>query len=73
MQIQAELAAGRPVQACYQWNGGSQTHVALIVGEHANGDFEVYDPWSGYGPGARSYNQIATAYGLGVWIISFTF
>jgi len=70
-QVQGELNAGRAVQACYQWRGGNTTHVALIVGEHANGDFEVFDPK--YGAGARTYNQILGAYGYGAWIRSFTF
>ena len=69
--VQAQLAAGRPVEVCYQWSGSASTHVALIVGENAAGDFEVYDPT--YGPGSRSFSQIASAYGLGAWIYSFTF
>lgn len=72
-QVRAELAHGRAVQVCYQWTGGSQTHVALIVGEHANGDFEVFDPSSAYGRGPRKFSQISTAYGLGAWVLSFTF
>lgn len=69
--VSAELAAGRPVEVCYQWTGSASTHVALIVGENSAGDFEVYDP--SYGAGARSFGQIASAYGLGTWIYSFTF
>ena len=69
--VTAELAAGRPVEVCYHWSGGNSTHVALIVGQNAAGDFEVYDP--SYGAGSRSYSQIASAYGLGTWIYSFTF
>ena len=72
-QVSAELAAGRPVQVCYQWRGSRSTHVALIVSEYGNGDFEVYDPWPGYGRGARDFSQIESAYGLGTWIMTFTF
>ena len=72
-RVQTELASGKAVQVCYQWTGGNQTHVALIVGEHANGDFEVLDPSSAYGRGARTFGQIQTAYGLGAWVRSFTF
>lgn len=71
--VSAEIAAGRPVQVCYQWTGSSSTHVALIVDEYPNGDFEVYDPWPTYGPGRRQFSQIQGAYGLGRWIQSFTF
>jgi Papain-like cysteine protease AvrRpt2 len=69
--LQAQLAAGRPVEVCYLWSGGSSTHVALIVGENGSGDFEVFDP--SYGAGSRSFSQIASAYGLGSWLYSFTF
>lgn len=72
-QVQAELAAGRPIQVCYQWRGGRQTHVALIIGEHPNGDFEVLDPSASYGRAARRFSQITGAYGFGAWILSFTF
>jgi hypothetical protein len=71
--VSAELAAGRPVQVCYQWAGSRSTHVALIVDEYANGDFEVFDPWPSYGRGRRQFSQIQSAYGLGAWIQSFTF
>lgn len=71
--VSAELAAGRAVQVCYQWKGSRSTHVALIVDEYSNGDFEVYDPWPSYGPGRRQFSQIQGAYGLGAWIQSFTF
>jgi hypothetical protein len=71
--VSSELAAGRPVQVCYQWKGSRSTHVALIVDEYPNGDFEVYDPWPSYGPGRRQFSQIQGAYGLGSWIQSFTF
>jgi hypothetical protein len=71
--VSAELAAGRVVQVCYRWTGTDSTHVALIVDEYPNGDFEVYDPWPSYGPGRRQFSQIQTAYGLGAWILSFTF
>lgn len=70
-EVRSELAAQRPVEVCYQWSGSSSTHVALIVGETPNGDFEVYDP--SYGAGVRSFGQIQSAYGLGAWIYSFTF
>ena len=70
--IRSELAAGKPVQVCYQWRNGGR-HVALIVGEHPNGDFEVFDPWRGYGPGPRALSQINSAYALGRWECSFTF
>lgn len=72
-QISAELAAGRQVQVCYQWTGSPSTHVALIVDEYPNGDYEVYDPWPGYGRGRRQLSQIHSAYGFGRWILSFTF
>ena len=72
-KVSAELAAGRPVQVCYQWAGSRSTHVALIVDEYPNGDFEVFDPWPSYGPGRRQFSQIQSAYGLGLWIQSFTF
>ncbi|HMI41821.1 MAG TPA: papain-like cysteine protease family protein [Sphingomicrobium sp.] len=72
-QVQGQLAAGRPVQVCYKWTGGDQTHVALIIGEHPNGDFEVLDPYRDYGRAARRFSQITGAYGLGTWIRSFTF
>lgn len=71
--VQQELAAQKPVQVCYQWAGGNSTHVALIVDQHSNGEFEVYDPSTDYGQGSRSYNQILKAYGMGAWIMSFTF
>ncbi|WP_182911862.1 papain-like cysteine protease family protein [Sphingomonas cavernae] len=71
--VSSELAKGRPVQVCYQWAGSRSTHVALIVDEYPNGDFEVHDPWSGYGRGRRQFSQIQAAYGLGTWIQSFTF
>ena len=71
--VSAELAAGRPVQVCYQWTGSRSTHVALIVDEYPNGDFEVFDPWHSYGRGRRQFSQIQNAYGLGTWIQSFTF
>jgi hypothetical protein len=71
--VSAELAAGRVVQVCYKWTGSRSTHVALIVDEYPNGDFEVYDPLPIYGPGRRQFSQIQTAYGLGAWIQSFTF
>ena len=70
-EIRAELAAGRPVQVCYQWSNSNATHVAVIVGEHANGDLEVLDPW--YGGGPRSLAQVESGYGQGSWIYSFTF
>lgn len=70
-QVEAELAAGRPVQVCLQWSASDSTHVALIVGQNEAGDFEVYDPI--YGAGSRSFDQIWSAYGLGAWIYSFTF
>lgn len=70
-QVRAELAAGRPVQVCYQWANSNATHVAVIVGEHANGDLEVLDPW--YGGGPRSLSQVQSGYGQGTWIYSFTF
>jgi hypothetical protein len=72
-RVSAELAAGRPVQVCYQWAGSSSTHVALIVDQYPNGDFEVFDPWPGYGQGRRQLSQIQSAYGLGSWIETFTF
>lgn len=71
--VSSELAAGRPVQVCYQWTGSRSTHVALIVDEYPNGDFEVFDPWPSYGRGRRQFSQIRNAYGLGAWIQSFTF
>ena len=70
--IRAELAAGKLVQVCYRWRNGGR-HVALIVAEHPNGDFEVFDPWRGYGAGPRTLSQINSAYGLGRWEFSFTF
>jgi hypothetical protein len=69
--VQSELSAGRPVQVCYQWATSNATHVAVIVGEHPNGDFEVLDPWFGAGP--RSFSQIQSGYGQGSWVFSFTF
>ena len=69
--VHGELSAGRPVQVCYQWTNSNATHVAVIVGEYANGDFEVLDPW--YGRGPRSLSQIESGYGQGSWICSFTF
>lgn len=69
--LATELAAGRPVEVCYQWQGSRSTHVALIVNDNGGGYFEVYDP--SYGAGSRSFSQIASAYSLGVWIYSFTF
>jgi hypothetical protein len=72
-EIRGELQAGKPVQACFQWTGGNQTHVVLIVDQHSNGDFEVHDPDRYRGPGPRSYNQVLSAYGAGSWVWSFTF
>jgi len=72
-EIRAELQGGKPVQVCYQWTGGNQTHVALIVDEHPNGDFEVHDPDRFRGAGPRSHGQLLSAYGGGTWILSFTF
>ncbi len=71
--VSAELSAGRPVQVCYQWAGSRSTHVALIVADYGNGDFEVFDPWQQYGRGTRRFSQIQSAYGLGAWIQTFTF
>lgn len=71
--VSAELAAGRAVQVCYLWTGSRSTHVALIVDEYPNGDFEVFDPWPSYGRGRRQFSHIQNAYGLGAWIQSFTF
>jgi len=70
-EVDAELAAGRPVQVCYQWAGGGGTHVALIVGNHATGDVEVFDPH--YGHASHSFDDVVDAYGLGDWIYTFTF
>lgn len=70
-QICAELASGNPVQALYQWTGGDETHVALIVGEHTNGEFAVLDPLRGRLQ--LSLDTINAAYGDGQWVWSFTF
>ena len=70
-QIRAEVAAGKPVQVLYQWTGGYQTHVALIVGEHPNGEFQVLDPLRG--SIRLPLDTINTAYGHGRWVWSFTF
>lgn len=72
-QVRQQLLAGKPVQACYQWAGGPNTHVALIVGEYGNGDLEVFDPLAAYGRGRRTFQDVENAYGLGRWVLTFTF
>jgi hypothetical protein len=70
--IAQQLAAGKAVQVCYQWTQGGK-HVALIVGDYGNDEFEVFDPIPIYGRGRRALSDISSGYGLGIWLCSFTF
>jgi hypothetical protein len=72
-EVRDELNDGRPVQVCYQWANTNSTHVALIVGEYSNGEFEVFDPAAIYGRRRLPFSQIENAYSLGQWIRSFKF
>ncbi len=58
----------RPVEIYFEWKKGG-SHVALVSGKHANGDYEVLDPKHGDGP--RTYDQIRKGYGLGAWTMTY--
>jgi hypothetical protein len=67
-QIQSCINGDSPVEPSYAWSGGG-VHLAVIIGYYDNGDLSVNDPW--YGPSRRSYSNVLSAYGLGLWTITF--
>jgi hypothetical protein len=69
--VQAEIDSNRPVEVYYAWTGGG-AHVALVIGYYDNGDLEVFDPWSSYGPGRRPYSYVLSAYGMGSWTLTYS-
>jgi hypothetical protein len=76
--VYAQLDLDRPIQVYYVWNPDPAdpnalpiSHVALIVGEYPNDQFEVYDPQ--LGQGICAFGNIQCAYGHGTLNYTFTF
>lgn len=72
LTLKNEVAAGRPVEVAYAWDGGGG-HVAVVCAWDQNGsdDFvRVNDP--AYGSGGVYYKNLLTAYGLGRWFWTWT-
>ena len=66
--LRSQIESEQPVLVYYKYR--DHAHVALVTGYHADGTFEVLDPY--YGAGARSYSAICNAYGTGgSWTSSF--
>jgi hypothetical protein len=68
-QVQAEIAAGRPLGVRIQWAGSGDGHFVAIDG-CTDDSVEVQDPWTG-GYTSVEYNTFLTAYAgigdTGVW------
>lgn len=63
-----ELKTNGPVEVGYYWFGGGG-HVAIVYGLTAAGLCAVHDPW--FGSGFVRYTALRTAYGRGLWALSF--
>lgn len=70
--LEQEVAALRPVEVGYIWNGGGG-HLALVV-QTATSDGQplvvVNDPK--FGSHIVQYSELLAAYGLGIWALSWT-
>ena len=72
-QIQAEIAAGRPVQVGVLWTLGGG-HAVLVTGWDQQGTDQfvrVDDPDHG-STGMKHYSELLTAFGEGTWSYSWT-
>lgn len=70
--LDSEVAASRPVEVAYAWNGGGG-HVALVTQTavvSSRSVVRVNDP--AYGSGGVSYDDLLTAYGMGRWFATWT-
>lgn len=67
--VRGELDRGRPVEVYFAWDNGG-AHVALIVEEGSRDMWRIHDPW--YGTALRSFDDIASGYGMGRWSYTYT-
>lgn len=67
-EVLYELTTNGPVEVGYYWLGGGG-HVVIVYGLTAAGLYAVHDPW--FGSGYVTYNALRTAYGRGLWVLSF--
>ncbi|MBI3467661.1 MAG: hypothetical protein HY000_32025 [Planctomycetes bacterium] len=70
-EVHDEIAADRPVEVLWRWNGGFDAHLVLIIGVYPTGDLEIIDPREYYGQNRFSYEAVQDADGLGEWIYSY--